>query len=385
MTALAGRLARMGRLAGAVAAGAVLASPALFAEDPVLQIPGPPLLPTSRGQCEAYSRNMEAMYAAINEQHQDCLDARANSREPSGPKCSKAGCESLHQLKDDLSEVKSKNTSSCYAEVSEYERVQRSRLDSLQDAQRRAQDLADSFRAGPGADPSPPPDAPPGDAASMAGQLAAVFGRGGGPSSSGSGSGPLPSLSFQNPFSDKTRDALRDVWQKDVKQLLLDGLGKVFGDHQPLGRGLDTALSSAETLRGTMDFLTRMESASSSMDRFNLASQGLGAATRSGFDFTAGRGWLPPSYAASGFAFEHAVSALNVAVNGSFERLQYAFARFDAGGAQGWDYDRMTDFNSLQRDMVLALCPVCDRVIRIERAVTSTYGDMAQWFAQGSY
>ena len=141
------RLPRLLLLLALCASGADQAWAQLRTQVP---IPGAPLNPTSRAECDAMSREWQELVNQYSQMHQDCLNSAAckgNNRQESGGKCSCAACERYHQMNDrfgyngDLGQMRKSRVDACNREVSAYlerEREQRAAAERSRREQQRA-------------------------------------------------------------------------------------------------------------------------------------------------------------------------------------------------------------------------------------------------------
>lgn len=121
-----------------------------LAQNVRLPIPGEPINPTSREQCNAMSREWSEIKQSISKQHDDCLDSPAckTSRgNDAGGQCSCRACERLHIIRDryssgDLDQIRKQRMDECNRKVAAHEANQRQQRQAAQDDQRARQQAA---------------------------------------------------------------------------------------------------------------------------------------------------------------------------------------------------------------------------------------------------
>jgi len=91
-----------------------------------IKIPSAPIGPTDMEQCRDLDKKWSALMTEILDAHTQCIDAKS-SDEPSGSTCSRAVCQSLHDLMNDrrLSAKRTAQSEQCRAQVQAYQDQQR--------------------------------------------------------------------------------------------------------------------------------------------------------------------------------------------------------------------------------------------------------------------
>ncbi len=115
-----------------------------------LPIPGEPINPTSREQCQAMSQEWSAIWQEYSRQHEECLKSQAcknSSGNDTGGQCSCGACLRVHLIRDrystgDLAQIRKQRMDDCNRKVAAYEANQRQQRQAAQEDQRARQQAA---------------------------------------------------------------------------------------------------------------------------------------------------------------------------------------------------------------------------------------------------
>lgn len=134
-----------------MASALVLSVGPAIAQTVKLPIPGEPVNPTSREQCQAMSQEWSEIAQAINRQHGDCLNTQAcksSSGSDTDGQCSCRACLRLHLImvrynSGDLYQLRKQRTDECNRKVAAHEATQRQQRQAALEDQRARQKVAD--------------------------------------------------------------------------------------------------------------------------------------------------------------------------------------------------------------------------------------------------
>lgn len=121
-----------------------------LAQNVKLPIPGEPINPTSREQCQAMSQEWSEISQSINKQHSDCLASQScknSSGNDTGGQCSCGACLRLHLImarysSGDLAQIRRQRVDECNRKVAAHEANQRQQRQAAQEEQRARQQAA---------------------------------------------------------------------------------------------------------------------------------------------------------------------------------------------------------------------------------------------------
>lgn len=121
-----------------------------LAQNVRLPIPGEPINPTSREQCQAMSQAWSDIIQSYSKQHDECLKSQAcksSSGSDTGGQCSCGACLRLHVIRDryssgDLAQLRKQRMDDCNRKVAAHEANQRQQRQAAQDEQRARQQAA---------------------------------------------------------------------------------------------------------------------------------------------------------------------------------------------------------------------------------------------------
>ena len=121
-----------------------------LAQNVRLPIPGEPVNPTSREQCQAMSQEWSNISKSINDQHSECLKSQAcksSSGNDTDGQCSCGACLRLHLImvrynSGDLAQIRKQRMDDCNQKVAAHEANQRQQRQAAQEDQRARQQAA---------------------------------------------------------------------------------------------------------------------------------------------------------------------------------------------------------------------------------------------------
>lgn len=122
--------------------GALAAAPAGAQEYPSgLRLPSSPLAPTAYEQCTELRARWDELHAQVHQQHEACLQSNQQG-ESGGGSCSRAGCQGLHDLRDQIDRDRTAAVSACRSQVEDHRRAEAERRRREEEERHRAEQQA---------------------------------------------------------------------------------------------------------------------------------------------------------------------------------------------------------------------------------------------------